>query len=223
MTSGLWQLTQCRVPERKRRIRVRACSGTSLRAVRHTFVWVRVHLVWSTSRRQAWIDRAWEEQLYRCLAGVARRKGAILLCAGGAPDHVHLYVSLASHTSLASLVDALKANSSRWIHDTFPHLRIFAWQKGYSAFSVCRRCERGVIRYIRNQEAHHGPARQGYGPARQGGVDGATRESGVDHGPARQGGVDGGRLARSRSLNLWIFPVAVFGSSSTNTIQRGYL
>src|SRR5882672_964003 len=27
----------------------------------------------------------------------------------------------------------------------------------------------------------------------------------------------------SRSLNLWIFPVAVFGSSSTNTIQRGYL
>jgi hypothetical protein len=27
----------------------------------------------------------------------------------------------------------------------------------------------------------------------------------------------------SRNLNRWIFPVAVFGSSSTNSIQRGYL
>src|SRR2546428_736502 len=29
--------------------------------------------------------------------------------------------------------------------------------------------------------------------------------------------------SRSRSLYRWIFPVAVFGSSSTNSIQRGYL
>jgi len=66
---------------------------------------------------------------------------------------------------VANLVDALKANSSRWIHNTFPPLKVFAWQKGYSAFSVCRRCEHRVIGYIRNQEAHHGPAREG-------GVDG---------------------------------------------------
>ena len=88
--------------------------------MRHTFVWVRVHLVWSTYRRQEWIDRSWQERLYRCLAGVARRKGAIALAIGGARDHVHVYVSLAAHTSVASLVDALKANSSRWIHETFP-------------------------------------------------------------------------------------------------------
>jgi len=73
----------------------------------------------------------------------------------------HIYVSLSARTSVASLVDALKANSSRWIHETFPHLSLFSWQKGYSAFSVCRRCEANVISYIRNQDAHHGPARQG--------------------------------------------------------------
>src|SRR5207249_10965726 len=60
-----------------------------------------------------------------------------------------------------SLVDALESNSSRWIHQTFPQLRLFAWQKGYSALSVCRRCEGVVIRYIRNQETHHGPTRKG--------------------------------------------------------------
>ncbi len=129
--------------------------------MRHTFVWVRVHLVWSTYRRQKWIDRSWQERLYSCLAGVARRKGAIALAIGGARDHVHVYVSLAAHTSVASLVDALKANSSRWIHETFPQLRLFSWQKGYAAFSVCRQCEERVIGYIRSQEARHRPAREG--------------------------------------------------------------
>ena len=28
---------------------------------------------------------------------------------------------------------------------------------------------------------------------------------------------------QARSLNLWIFPVAVLGSSAANSIQRGYL
>jgi len=133
--------------------------------VRHTFFWVRIHLVWSTYRRQKWIDRAWQERLYRYLGEIGRRKGALVLAVGGARDHVHVYVSLSARTSVASLVDALKANSSRWIHETFPQLKLFAWQRGYSAFSVCRRCEAKVISYIRNQEAHHGPAREG-------GVDG---------------------------------------------------
>ena len=122
---------------------------------------VRVHLVWSTYRRQKWIDRAWQERLYRCLREIGRRKGALVLAVGGAPDHIHVYVSLPTHTSVASLVDALESNSSRWIHQTFPQLRLFAWQKGYSALSVCRRCEGVVIRYIRNQETHHGPTRKG--------------------------------------------------------------
>src|SRR2546426_231048 len=33
--------------------------------MRHTFVWVRVHLVWSTYRRRPWIARSWQERLYR--------------------------------------------------------------------------------------------------------------------------------------------------------------
>jgi REP-associated tyrosine transposase len=150
-------------------------------AVRHTFVWVRVHLVWSTYRRRRWIARSWQEHLYRRLAITARRKGAIVLAAGGAPDHVHVYVSLASHTSVSHLVDALKANSSRWIHDVFPQLKLFAWQKGYSAFSVCRRCEQRVIAYIRNQEARHGPAREG-------GVDGPRARIRSRSGPSGRGG-----------------------------------
>src|SRR5439155_27026173 len=39
----------------------------------------------------------------------------------------------------------------------------------------------------------------------------------------RQHGVGAMPRDQARSLNRWILPVAVFGSSSTNSIQRGYL
>src|SRR5213083_1215941 len=121
----------------------------------HSFVWVRVHCVWTTYRRQPLLEPDWQERLYRYLSGVARREGALLLCAGGVRDHIHLYLSLPPDRSIASLVNALKANSSRWIHATFPHHRLFAWQTGYAAFSVSKRSEPRLISYILNQEKHH--------------------------------------------------------------------
>ena len=121
----------------------------------HSFVWIRVHCIWTTYRRQPWLDTDWRHQLYRCLSGIARRKGALLLCAGGVQDHIHLYLSLPPDRSIASLVNALKANSCRWIHATFPRRRLFAWQTGYAAFSVSKRSEQRLMSYILNQEAHH--------------------------------------------------------------------
>jgi CRISPR/Cas system-associated protein Cas5 (RAMP superfamily) len=52
-------------------------------------------------------------------------------------------------------VGAVKANSSRWVHESFPKRRAFAWQEGYGAFSVSKSDEKRVIEYIRNQEHHH--------------------------------------------------------------------
>lgn len=70
-------------------------------------------------------------------------------------DHVHVYASIPATATLAEAVGAVKANSSRWVHETFPRLGAFAWQKGYGAFSVSKSAEQGVIAYIRTQEAHH--------------------------------------------------------------------
>jgi REP-associated tyrosine transposase len=127
----------------------------------HSYLCVRIHCVWSTYRRHPWIAPDWQDRLYRYFAAVARRKGSMLLCAGGVRDHVHLYLSLPADLSVAQLVSALKANSSRWIHETFPRLQQFAWRQGYSAFSVSRFGEARLIAYIRNQAAHHAAARLG--------------------------------------------------------------
>ena len=49
----------------------------------------------------------------------------------------------------------LKANSSRWVHETFPQKSAFAWQTGYGAFAVSLSNFEAVRAYIENQEEHH--------------------------------------------------------------------
>jgi hypothetical protein len=49
----------------------------------------------------------------------------------------------------------LKANASRWVHETYPDRQAFAWQRGYAAFGVSRSNVDDVRRYIADQEEHH--------------------------------------------------------------------
>ena len=84
-----------------------------------------------------------------------KNKKAKLIAAGGVFDHIHLYASMPSTISVADFVNAVKSNSSRWVHESYSRLRNFAWQDGYGAFSVSKSEQEKVVRYIRNQEEHH--------------------------------------------------------------------
>ena len=114
-----------------------------------------VHFVWSTSEREPWITQDMTSELHKYIGGVFRNKKASLLAAGGTSDHIHLYASLPSTISLAEVVNAVKSNSSRWIHEEFRSHRGFAWQEGYGAFSVSKSVEEAVISYIEHQREHH--------------------------------------------------------------------
>ncbi len=116
---------------------------------------IRIHLVWGTGRRRPWLDPAWRPRLFAHLGAAASGRGAELLCAGGARDHVHLYVHCPGTLALADLVGTLKTGSARWIQQTFPHRRDFRWQEGWGAFSVARTAESALQDYIRHQEVHH--------------------------------------------------------------------
>ena len=89
------------------------------------------------------------------MGSVARCKNARLIEANSRPDHFHAYLSMPSTISIVDLVNALKANSTRWIRQTFPNLKWFSWQEGYAAFSVSSSQGMAVIEYIRNQDQHH--------------------------------------------------------------------
>jgi putative transposase len=97
----------------------------------------------------------WSPRLYEYIGGTVRAKGSVLLAAGGMPDHVHLVVSQDKRTPISEMVRDIKANSSRWIHETFDRLRGFAWQTGYGAFSVSQSNLDEVRQYIGNQSEHH--------------------------------------------------------------------
>jgi len=56
---------------------------------------------------------------------------------------------------ISDLMRAVKARSSKWIHETFPTLGTFAWQEGYSVFTVSKSQEPAVKQYIASQAEHH--------------------------------------------------------------------
>ena len=55
--------------------------------------------------------------------------------------------------SLAELANALKTNSSVWVHENA--LPTFAWQKGYAAFNMNKSADAQVCKYIKQQKEHH--------------------------------------------------------------------
>lgn len=116
---------------------------------------VRIHLLWSTRGRKPWLDPEWRPRLFGHVTTLTARRGARLLCAGGTRDHIHLYLQHPPSVSLADLVHSIKAGTSRWIHEGYPHRRDFRWQGGYAAFSVTPREDTAVQAYIREQEVLH--------------------------------------------------------------------
>ncbi len=114
---------------------------------------VRLHLIWSTHRREPFIQSSWQEALWAYLHGIGENIGVPVINVGGAADHVHLYVAMNATKSVADIVNAFKANSSRWVHEN--HDPAFAWQTKYAAFSVSRSAEATLLAYIANQQEHH--------------------------------------------------------------------
>jgi putative transposase len=113
------------------------------------------HVVFSTKNRQPLIDADIQSRLYEYIGGILRAEKSVLLAAGGMPDHVHLLVSLSRELSIAETLRLVKANSSKWIHNTFPDRKDFAWQVGYGAFSVSFSNIPDVKDYIGHQADHH--------------------------------------------------------------------
>jgi REP-associated tyrosine transposase len=56
---------------------------------------------------------------------------------------------------LSDVLRDLKANASGWMHDVFPELSEFSWQRGYGAFTVSQSNVEEVSRYIARQKEHH--------------------------------------------------------------------
>jgi len=100
------------------------------------------------------IAKDWRDKLHSYLGGIAKGLEVVPLAIGGIEDHVHLLVGLKPSHRLDYFLRDLKADSSEWIHKKIGK-RMFAWQKGYGAFSVSPSNIDGVKKYVFSQEEHH--------------------------------------------------------------------
>ena len=121
----------------------------------HTYVNALFHCVFSTKGRRPIITADLQERLWPFMGGVARENRAKALAIGGVEDHVHLLLSIPATLAVSKAIQLVKGASSKWVHDTFPKYRLFAWQEGYGAFSIGVSQIASTVAYIRSQPEHH--------------------------------------------------------------------
>lgn len=120
-----------------------------------TYSQILLHVVFSTKRREPWITPGVATRLYPYMGGIVRAEKGVLYDIGGVEDHVHMYLRWRPDESVSDLMRTVKARSSLWVHEKFPQLSAFAWQEGYSVFSVSKSQERHVKKYLAHQHEHH--------------------------------------------------------------------
>ena len=113
------------------------------------------HIVFSTKDRRPLITPEYEPRLYDYIGGTIRGVGGISLELNGTEDHFHLLAKLRPDRAVSDVLRDLKANASGWMHDVFPTLKNFSWQRGYGAFTVSQSNLEEVRRYIARQKEHH--------------------------------------------------------------------
>lgn len=121
----------------------------------NTYTSLFYHVVFSTKNREPFIGPDIEQRVWAYIGGVARQHNMTALQVGGIEDHIHVLVLVPPVLSPSQIAQYVKGDSSKWIHETFPTLRHFAWQTGYGAFSVSKSGVSSVVDYIQNQRQHH--------------------------------------------------------------------
>jgi len=117
----------------------------------HSYSSNRVHLSFSTKGRES-LPKNSSPGCGAYMAGIAKKQGFDAIILGGIQDHVHELLLLPPTIPLSKAVQFLKRSSSKWLNENGGG---FAWQEGYGAFSVSASQTGDVIRYIKNQAAHH--------------------------------------------------------------------
>ena len=113
------------------------------------------HGIYATKERRPWLEPNMIPPLAGVTGDIIRKRKGSLLAFNAMPDHVHLLAQFPHTAYLPDMYRDIKAISTNWIKEAFPHMRRFAWQRGYSSFTVGMATLERVTKYIRVQQSHH--------------------------------------------------------------------
>ena len=120
-----------------------------------TYTQIITHAVFAVKYRENIITKDWCDSLHHFMSGIITNKGATSLAVGGWKDHVHIFFGMPFNACIADFINAVKANSSKWINHQHYLKRKFQWQEGYGAFSYANSQRDIVVKNIMNQEELH--------------------------------------------------------------------
>ena len=121
----------------------------------NTYTQIHIQFVFAVKYRQALIGNEWKERLHQYMTGIFQANKHKMLQINSMPDHMHIFICMRPHQSISSLIQLVKAETSKWVKANNFCDYPFAWQEGYGAFSYAKSQVADVIRYIQNQEIHH--------------------------------------------------------------------
>ena len=114
-----------------------------------------VHIVFHVKNNVILIRSEDEKELYAYIGGIIKANESFPIKINGTGDHLHILTTMSKNISLSKFVEEIKRNSSRWIKSKGDYYRFFAWQGGYSGYSVSQSKVPIVEKYIENQKEHH--------------------------------------------------------------------
>lgn len=114
-----------------------------------------IHIVFSTKYREPLIRPPYELDLHSYIATTCNKLESTAIIVGGYTDHIHILCMLSKKVALMTLLQKIKASSSKWMKTNDDSLDNFFWQDGYGAFSVSLNDVDMVTNYIKKQHSHH--------------------------------------------------------------------
>ncbi len=121
----------------------------------NTYSQMYVQVVIVVKFREALIQKAWKEELYKYITGIVTNTGQKMLRINGVENHIHMLVNIQPNMALSDLMRDIKANSTKWINEQDFCKHSFRWQEGFGAFTYSISQLENVINYIDKQEEHH--------------------------------------------------------------------
>ena len=116
-------------------------------------IWI--HLVFSTKNRHPFLTPDIRYKVHEHIISNCKEKQIFLQAINGHTEHLHCLISLGKEQTISEVSQLIKGESSYWINKNKLTKKKFIWQDDYFAVSVSESQVKRVIRYIKNQEAHH--------------------------------------------------------------------
>ena len=102
----------------------------------HSFNKIWIHAIWATKERIPLIDSSMEQKLHQFISEQLIEMGCPVRIINGMPDHIHCLFLLNPQKSIADVIKQIKGSSSHFTNQNNLIEEKFAWQTGYSAYSV---------------------------------------------------------------------------------------